>query len=251
MVLFRLIRAAITALAGSVVTLAQLNLPSRSLWESHVVLQYVSVIVIAMFVCYDAVRSFDQAIQNSKIRAYDRRLRAALSATVASIVDEFGTPWDEIAVYHYQVTSFWPWRRLSKVDGVRAGASTANVQPYYKIGKGLAGTAVSEQVLLAEEWRDFVQRAIPLKPDGWIQLDERKRYGLSWGELMGSERPLGMVANPVFGPQGAPSGCLVVTGPMKLNELSGNEMRQILSDAATEIQLMGPAPRGWWSFNAR
>ncbi|MGX7827850.1 hypothetical protein ACTG9Q_22460 [Actinokineospora sp. 24-640] len=251
MVLFRLVRAAITALAGSVITLAQLNLPSRNLWEGRAVLLYASVIVIAAFVCYDAVRSVDQAIQTSKIRAYDRRLRAALSATVASIVDEFGTPWDEIAVYHYQVTWFWRWRRLSKVDGVRAGASTADVQPYYKVGKGLAGTSFNEQVLLAEEWRDFVQRAITLNPAGWDRLDERDRYGLNWGELMRSERPLGLVANPVFDPQGKPSGCVVVSGPMKLTELSGHEMRQILSDAATEIQLMGPAPRGWWSFNGR
>jgi uncharacterized membrane protein YkvI len=82
--ILRLVRAAVTATAGAAVTLAQLNLPSRQFWESLVAIQWASVVVVALFLCYDAVWSINQAVQAARIREYDNDLRAAMSATVRS-----------------------------------------------------------------------------------------------------------------------------------------------------------------------
>src|SRR5688572_22401154 len=98
----RLARAAVLATAGAVVTLAQLGLPSKKLWDGQEAVLWASVMIVALFICHDAVREVNYAVQAARIRDYDNDLRAAMSAAVSSVVLSTGVAWDEVAVRYYR-----------------------------------------------------------------------------------------------------------------------------------------------------
>jgi len=244
----RLARSTIAALAGAIVTLAQLNLPSKPFWDGLSALLYISVVTVALFVVYEAVLSCDQALQVRRIREYETTMAHALSAAVRLVVEEFGVAWDQVAVYHYQ--SRWTWRgkRLGRVTAVRAGAPVTEAPLRLRLGQGVPGSAFMTQELIAEEWRDFAQQAVIAGRAAWDARPSDQRYGLNWGELNNSERPEGQVSNPQFDNAGKPVGCTVVSGPLKPADLTSQQMRRILSDLATTMKQTGPAPRGWWTY---
>jgi hypothetical protein len=247
----RLTRAAIAAVAGSVVTLAQLNLPSEQFWERIVAMQWAAVVAAALLLCYDAVRSVNQVARYGRTREYDNNLRAAMSATVAMIVNTFGTPWDELTVQYYRARRFLWWRRLVRVGGIRAGASSEDLQRGVRPSFGLVGAAYSELVIIAEQWQDFVRNATKQGPEAWAGRNARDRYGLSWGQLRRLPRPEGVVASPTFDFKGRPDGCVQVAGPLKLADLTSDAMRQVLDDLATVLDRLGPPPAGWWGTHER
>lgn len=257
----RLARAAVTAAAGAVVALAQLHLPSERFWDGQAGVQWVSVAVLAIFICYDAVRAVNYAVRAARIREYDNDVRAALSAVIGAVVDSTGVPWDEISVRYYRRRGL-PWLpsdramplllpRLVPVAAVQAGADLAEAAHPLLPGEGVAGLAFADQITLAEQWRSFVRTATEQGPAAWAERPARARYGLTWGQLRRSARPEGMVASPTFDATGRPDGCILVSGPVKMPDLTSDNMRQTLDDFATVIDCLGPPPPGWWGAHER
>jgi hypothetical protein len=74
-VAFRVFRAVTVAAAGAVVTLVQLNLPSKLFWVNLVALQWGCVIVVALYASCDAVQSANQAVRYRHIAAYNKDAR--------------------------------------------------------------------------------------------------------------------------------------------------------------------------------
>ncbi|MFF5181827.1 hypothetical protein ACFY2Q_27710 [Micromonospora sp. NPDC000316] len=246
----RLVRAAITAAAGAVVTLAQLNLPNKELWARLEAVQWVSVIVVTLFLLYDAFWAANQAVRARQMREYDADLRAAISSTVTSIVDALGVRWDEVSVQYYRSRRLLLRPTLVRVTGVRAGARLTDAGRSFRPGVGLVGTAFAEQVLIAEQWRDFFQTATRQGPQAWKQRAHQQRYGLSWGQLRRSGGHDGAVASPTFAENGRPNGCIMISGPLKEADLVSDEMGQIIDSLATTLDQVGPPPAGWWSVHA-
>jgi len=242
-----LARAAVTATAGAAVTLAQLNLPSKQFWDGQRTALWISVAVVAFFICYDAVRSVNYALQASSIRKYDNDLRAALSALIAAVVTCTGAPWDKITVRCYRLRRVRLRRRLVQTAAVRAGADVADARHPMRPGEGVAGTAFADQVIVGEEWGQFVRTATEQGPAAWDQRTPAKRYGLTWGQLRRSTQADGVVASPTFDRDGRPDGCILVSGPLKTPDLVSDDLRQALDDLATVLDKLGPPPSGWWS----
>lgn len=249
MIAGKVVRAALTACAATAVTLAQLNLPAKSFWDARSILLYLSVTVLAITVVHDATIAVTHAVQANQIKSYGGNLNAAFAATVTSVVTEFGTPWDEIAVSFYRSKLLGRWRKLIRVSGVRAGARPISLNPYIRARSGIVGHTFTEQTIIAAEWKDFVESAVSHGKQAWDRLDSSARYGLSWGELMRAERPDGIVALPIFDERGRPVGCATITGPLKLVDMTSLNMKRILNDLAAAMYLIGPTPSGWWSFN--
>ncbi|WP_258904593.1 hypothetical protein [Actinokineospora sp. UTMC 2448] len=244
MIVLRLTRAALSMLAVSAVTLAQLNLPSKATWDDLSLVLYCSVFLIAAFLLHDAVFTVDYIAKAARAREYELQLRASLSATIGELVDEFGVRWDEVGVYHYRLSGFRWRRRLTKVGGMLAGVPPNDMPTSYDIGKGVPGLAVQERMLVTESWRQFVERWEQSRPRDWEDQPSDHRYGLDWDELMSSDRVEAIVANPQYS-AGRLTGCIVVTGPFKPLQMSGSPMRRIMSNTATQIKHLGPPPRGW------
>lgn len=254
-----------TFLAVAAITLAQLNLPEKAFWDRQQSILYICVAIIAAAAIYDSVRSIGEALHLGAIREYERNLRASLSAAVKKLVDDLGAPWDEIGIYRFELRGplkirnvpFQRWKRLWRVEGVRAGASIKDNHRSYRLNAGIAGVATYEQVVVAERWNDFVQvmhTPTPLwaaTPAAWDAKPHRERYGLSWGELMASERYDGVVAMPTFNEKGNVDGCVLMSAPLLQVQLVSAPVRDALAELATSIGLIGSAPRGWWSYNER
>jgi hypothetical protein len=245
-----LIRAAVMAVAGSVVTLAQLNLPSKKFWEDQVILQWISVITLALLILYDAVRTVNYALQIGQIRKYDNNLRAALSSVISSVVRDSGVPWDEVAVRYYRARRMLLRRDLLLIAAIQAGANIEDSSRVVRSGKGIVGMAFSDQEVIALEWRELVRVATDEGREKWEMRSEAARYGLSWGQLRRSEQPEGMLASPTFGVDGQPNGCILLSGPLKLPDMQNDELRLTLDDVATILDLLGAPPRGWWGTHA-
>ncbi|MEV6519490.1 hypothetical protein AB0M37_27320 [Micromonospora chalcea] len=251
MIALLLIRAVVMATAGAVVTLAQLNLPSSGFWEKQVFLQWASVLTLAAFVIYDAVRSVNLAIQSARIREYDNDVRACLSAAISAVIEATGAPWDELAVRYYGLRGILFWRRLELIAAVCAGANLVDSQRSFRPGMGVAGQAFLQQVNIAVEWGEFVRSATEAGPGAWAGCGERERYGLSWGQLRRSPQPDGVIASPTFALNGDPNGCIVVSGPLKVVDMAGDNVRRTLDELATVLDQLGSPPRGWWGAHER
>jgi hypothetical protein len=244
-IVLRLVRAAAMAVAGAAVTLAQLNLPSKSFWDGQVRLLWASVIVLAFYICWEAVRSVNYAVQAKQIRSYDNDLRAAVSAAVSATVLATGVPWDEITICYYRRRGVLR-QRLARVGAFSAGAEVTTAQRSTRSGVDVVGTAFATQEIIAVEWRSFVLAATAQGLAKWRERDPDSRYGLTWGQLRRSHQPEGVVASPTFDVRGKPDGCILLTGPLKEHDLCGDEMRRTLDDLATVLDLIGPPPPGWW-----
>jgi hypothetical protein len=252
-VVVRLLRATVLAAAGAVITLAQLNLPSRVFWEKQAGLQWASVAVVASFILFDAIRSVSYAVTAARIREYHENLRAIVAATIAEVVDATGAPWDEVAVHLYRQRGLGPLRRLRLVIAAQAGVDVDSGQRRIRPGKSPVGVAFFEQVVIVEEWAEFVRIASDQGPAAWSHRTERQRYGLNWGQLRRSAAaaPGGVVASPTFDVDGRPDGCIVISGPLKATDLIDDEMRRTLDDVAGSLDRVGPPPRGWWAARER
>ncbi len=246
-----LARAVMLPAAGAVVTLAQLGLPNAQFWERQTSLQWASVVALAIFALYEAVRSVNYAVQAAHIREYDNNLRACLSVVISMAVQITGAPWDELSVRYYRTRGTFLWRRLELVAAVCAGANIVDSHRVFSPGVGLVGTAFSEQVILCEEWGEFVRTATEQGPGAWMKRDKSERYGLSWGQLRRSDQPDGVVASPTFALSGRPDGCILLSGPLKLADLTGDEMRRTLDELAAALDQLGSPPMGWWSTHDR
>jgi hypothetical protein len=246
--ILRLLRTAATAAAVAVVTLAQLNLPSSDFWQRFVAAVWTSVGMMILFSVYDAVGQVNYAVRAKRIGEYENDIQAAMSAAVASIVDEFSAPWDEIAVCYYRTRFISRWRKLVRVGAVRAGAILTDGEREFRPGVGPVGLAFNEMVVISVEWQDFVKTATNKGPTAWNSLDLRERYSLTWGQLMRSWRPDAIVTSPTFNLKGKPDGCILIAGPLKPADLQSDKIRTILNDCATVIDKIGPLPKGWWKM---
>ncbi|GIG93053.1 hypothetical protein [Plantactinospora endophytica] len=251
MIALRLARAAVMAAAGGVVTLAQLSLPSERFWGGQVPLQWASVLVLASYICYDAVLSVNYAVQAGRIQDYDNDIRAALSAMISTMVLSTGVSWDEVGVHYYHRRGVLHRRRLVRVGAIQAGAGITDTQRAFRPGFGIAGTAFSGQEIVAKEWRRFVRDATHQGREAWEERSVDDRFGLDWGQLRRSAQPEGIVASPTFAPDGRPNGCILVTGPFKEQDLTSDETRNALDDLATTLDILGPPPPGWWGAHER
>lgn len=251
MIALLLARALVMPAAGAIVTAAQLNLPSAEFWEKQLFLQWVGVVGLTLFAFYDAGRSIYQAAQAARIREYDNDLRASLSVLISMATEITGAPWDELTVRYYRLRGHLFGRRLELVAAVCAGANIVEADRSIRPGFGVVGTAFSRKVVLAEEWAHFVQAATELGPDAWDGRSSSERYGLSWGQLRRSAQLDGVVASPTFAPSGKPDGCLSLSGPLKLVDLEGRELRRTLDELAAALDQLGPPPMGWWGAHDR
>ncbi|GIE96183.1 hypothetical protein Ari01nite_36480 [Paractinoplanes rishiriensis] len=249
--ILRLVRAVITAAAGAVVMLAQLNLPSKEFWAAQELVQWVSVALVAFSVFYDAAVAVTNAIHDAEVRKYEDGLRQAMSATIGRIVEDFDAPWDKVAVYYYLARRVSYFRHLARVDGVRAGIAAAEMEHRFRLGVGIVGVAFLERDIVALEWRDFARAANIKGPQAWERRPARQRYGLTWGQLRRSPPEDGMVASPTYGPDGKPVGCILVCSPLKRATLGSDAMRQILDQCAATLDRLGPPPKGWWRRHER
>jgi hypothetical protein len=249
----RLLRTTVTGAAVAVVTLALLNLPSARFWQLLVAVQLGSVALIAAFLFYDAIWQIVLVVQAKRIRDYESDLHAAMGAAVASIVDAFGAPWDEIAVCYYRARSFSRWRRLVRVGAVRAGAALTEVEVERELrtGIGPVGVAFAEMSVIREEWQDFIREAKDKGVTAWHRRTNRERYGLTWGQVWRSWQPAGVVARPTFNLAGRPDGCILIAGPIKPADLPSEQMLSIVNDCAAVADEIGPPPKGWWRMHGR
>ncbi|WP_425900126.1 hypothetical protein [Micromonospora arida] len=232
-------------------TLAQLNLPSEQFWGGQRALLWVGVVILACFICYDAARSVNYAVQATRIREYDNDVRASLSAAVSQIVSVTGVPWDEVTVRYYCRRPRLSRARLVQVGAVLAGADLIDAQIAVVPGVGVAGIAFDEQVCVIEEWRQFARAATRQGREPWEKRSKRDRYGLNWGQLRRSPQPEGVLAAPTFSHDGQPNGCILVSGRIKLSDLEGDDMADVVNDLTTVLDVLGSPPAGWWGAHAR
>ncbi|MEU7904703.1 hypothetical protein [Actinoplanes sp. NPDC049118] len=255
MLIVQLARAAVLAAAGAVVTLAQLELPSRSFWAQRTALQWMSVAVVAVAVCYDAVRSVNSAVQARRISRFDNDLRVVLSGTAFRVVEATGAPFNNVAVRYYRLRRRVRGRRLSLIGAFMAGSEVADLSTDVRIGVGVVGTSFSTEMILTMEWREFVREATRRGPAAWNQRSAAERLGLSWGQLRRSAQPEGVpegvVASPTFDAAGRPDGCILVSGMLKPADLESEEISRILDWAATGLARVGAPPAGWWGSHGR
>jgi len=245
--------AVVMAAATAVVALAQLNLPSNGFWQEPVAVgtQWASVSVMAAFILINEFRAVSHLAYVGRIRDYDLDLRATLSAVLCSVAEVTGANWDELTVCYYRQKGFWVWCRLVRAATVMLGAGGSATPPSLRPGEGLVGVAFVREELLAEEWASFVQTATDQGPVAWKRRGEIARYGLKWGQLRSSSRDQGMIASPTFDHDGMATGCILISGPLKLPDLVDPLMRRILDDLATALSHVGSPPRGWWSAHER
>jgi hypothetical protein len=250
--IFRIARSAVIAAAGAVVTLVQLNLPSKLFWTHLIAIQWCCVAIVALYTSYEAAQTANQAVRYRSIAEYEKNLRAAMSATVTSIVTSFSTPWDEVAVYCYRSHKFLWRERLAFVGGMRAGAAPADIDPYFLSGAGLVGMAFTREEVIAVNWREIVTSAFINGKVKWNERKPERRYNMNWGQLQRnwgqlqrSPRLDGMAASPVFNVDGRTIGCVVVSGPLKVSDLESEAMRKVFSDIAATLDELGAPPSGW------
>jgi hypothetical protein len=235
--------------AVAVVTLALLNLLSAEFWQPPVAVQWGSVALIATLLFYDMIWQIVLVAQAKRIRSYESDLHAAMGAAVASIVDVFGAPWDEIVVCYYRPRFFSRWRRLVLVGAVRAGAALTEVERELRPGVGPVGVAFKEMSVITEEWKDFIRDAKDKGPTAWNRRTNRQRHGLTWGQVWRSWQPAGLVASPTFNFAGRPDGCILIAGPIKPADLSSEKMLSIVNDCAAVTDELGRPPKGWWRMH--
>ncbi|TCC22762.1 hypothetical protein [Kribbella speibonae] len=251
MVMIRVLRAVAMASAGAVVTLAQLNLPSKHLWDRHIWLQWSSVVILAILVCYDAVLSVNHIARARRVHEYDENLRIAMCAVLSTVVQVTAVPWDEIAVHYFRKRGVLVWCKLEHVKAVRMGPDT--IQPWDSVrpGVGIVGTAFAAQETIGVQWRDFLRSASASGRSAWEARSRRDRFGMAWGQLRRSVPVLGLIASPTFDADGKPVGCVVLSGPLKLPDLSDADVLSSLDDCSVTLDRIGPPPRGWWARHER
>ncbi|GAA3452665.1 hypothetical protein [Dactylosporangium matsuzakiense] len=251
MTVLRVARAALLAVATTVVALAQLHLPSERFWEQHHLAQWISVGLLALFIVGEGVASVAVAVQQDRIHEYDNDIRTTLTVALAEVVDVTDARWDEVAIRYYRRRGFWIWRRLILVAALHAVAAVRDTLHSVRLGAGPAGVAVETEEIVSEQWRDFAQSATRQGRNAWEARPVAERYGLSWGELRRSAKPEGLVAYPTFGENGQVDGCIMLSGTLKASELAGEQVLDILDSAATSLDRAGPPPRGWWMSRGR
>jgi hypothetical protein len=234
-------------LSVAAVALAQLNIPS-DFWAAQKTPLFLAVVILSLEAGGEIARSAIALTRAERLRQYDNDIRAALSAAVAGVVEKFGSPWDEIAVYRYEVKGHWRWRRLFCVEAIRAGAPVRLTDRAIPIDHGVSGVAVSDELITFKEWETFARSAVSAGRGAWEDLDRRSRFGLEWGDLMRSERPKGIISCPTFDTNGKVEGCVTLTGPLHTFELMDSAMQTIVSDLANAFSIVGRAPRGWRSY---
>jgi hypothetical protein len=247
----RLARAVLLAVATAVVALAQLHLPGEPFWEQHHLAQWISVGLLALLIVGEGAASVAVAVQKDRIHEYDNDVRTTLTVALAQVVDVTGARWDEVAIRYYRRRGFWMWGRLMLVTALQAVAAVRDAQHSVRLGRGLAGVAAETEEIVSEQWRDFVQSATRQGRSAWEACPVAERYGLSWGELRRSAKPEGVVAYPTFGENSRVDGCIVLSGPLKASELTGEQVLNILDSTATSLDRAGPPPRGWWMSRGR
>ncbi|GAA2911271.1 hypothetical protein [Actinoplanes cyaneus] len=240
------------ALATTVVTAAQLNLPSKKVWEhpAAVAIQWMSVAVLALFIVVTETRQITHLVRANRIREYDLDLQAELSQVLCAVVDLTGARWDEVSVSYYRVRWYYLLfqRRLVRIASVRLGVGTSHAAPWWAVGVGVVGSAFDSQESVAVDWGDFSRRAILSGKDAWNEKSASDRFNMNWGQLNSSPREQVVLATPSFDRlSGETVGCLLLSGALKLDDLSSEGMERILKDLATAVDRLGPPPRGWWS----
>ena len=106
----RLIRPLAVSAAVAAVTLAQLDLPNKKVWDDAPLALYGAVLVLAVVAVDESVRATVGLVQLRKIRAYERDMRAVLSAALTILVKKFSPPWERVGVHAFQLRGVWRWR---------------------------------------------------------------------------------------------------------------------------------------------
>jgi len=242
----RILRAAAIFSAATVVTLAQLQLPSKKLWDKSSVALYAAVVVLALLATQDAAKLAGQTLQSGRLRRYERDVRAILSTGLAKAVSSSTIPWDSVGVHAFLLHGLWPWRRLVNVGGIRLGVRPSMAGPTWTPGKGVVGVAFKHKVFLAEDWGTVMVRANALGPARWRALPSVNRYGLSWGELQLTSDYVGICACPIYATSGKAIGCVSLDAPLTATKLSEPAVQVILRDVATGVCASGKPPRAWY-----
>jgi hypothetical protein len=249
----RVCLAVMLSMATAVVALAQLNLPTREFWQTslNIGIQWASVAMMAAFILMNEFRAAVHVAQLARIREYDHDLRSALFAALFAVVENTGAPWDEITVCYYRRRGLLRWHRLIRMEAVTMSPFSSNTPSSLRPGEGMAGVAFVSQEIVADDWASFVETATAEGPAAWNKRGDQQRYGLTWGQIRRSTRDHGMIASPTFDSAGDPDGCVVLSGPLKLPDLVGVEMRRVLDDVATTLDRIGSPPAGWWGNHGR
>jgi hypothetical protein len=214
----RLLRAALVGLAASAITLAQLNLPSAGFWHG-------------------------------KVRSYERDIRALLSATLLSYVDEYKAPWDQVGVHAFLLKRSMFRRFLVNIGGIRLGSKPSMDSPPWRPGKGVVGLAFENRCPILEDWEQFFSQAMAEGPQFWERRSQRQRYSLSWGELQHTGGYHRILAYPIFSMKGKLIGCVSVDGPLSEDRLLESKSLNILRSLAASVALLGFPPVAWWGYN--
>ncbi len=242
MVVWRLLRATLVAVAGAIITLAQLNLP-KGWWQRHEALEWTAVGLLVVITVLEAAGEISLSRQDQRIRKYDQKVRITLSAVVVQIYDIVGADWPTVEVRYYR--RLGRRRRLHRIGAVMAGADFDNGEPPIKIGTGFVGSAFQAEHRLAINWGAFYRAAAKAGPEMWEQRSAADRYNLSWAQLQSTADPHeGMLARPTFA-NNQIRGCLVVGGKITRTDLLTSKMQAIIDSAAAAIEQAGSPPQGW------
>jgi hypothetical protein len=239
-------------LATAVVTAAQLNLPNKDVWQhsAAVVAQWASIALLALFIFDNEVRQVTHLLRATRVREYDRDLRSGLSQVLCAVVDLTGARWDEIEVSYYRPRRDLSLRRrLVRVCSLRLGTGTPHGAASWGLRTGVVGTAFAGQEAIGVNWGTFAREAVQGGKTAWDSRSTEDRYGMNWGQMSSWDtRDQGVLAVPTFDrASGRPTGCVLLSGALKLDDLNSEGMRHILGDLITALDRLGPPPRGWWT----
>jgi hypothetical protein len=238
------------ALALTILTAADLGLPTENFWTSKKVWLYTClVLAFLMSAASQSLSALGVQSQAKEIRAFETGLEAATSTTLLRLREVLGVGVEHIGVHVFLISGFhlrgkWTFGHLVLVGRLRVGANPSMHRPRWSPGKGIVGRACLRNKYVAEDWQGAYGG---LDQEGWEALSEEKRYGMSWSECQASSGYQLIAARPLHSlvsPSNPVIGCVAIDA-LCPPPPEHHELQSVLADLASSIGSLDLPPKAW------
>jgi hypothetical protein len=239
--LFGTVRAVVLAASTAIITLAQLNKPSKEYWDGRGLLLYLATALFATAVAQELIALGFKSLTAHKVREFERNVRTHLSEALIDLQALYAVaPMTAIGVHAFRIRGLPPFWALSNIGGLRLGDSPYMSRPRWRKGHGVVGRAWKESRVIIEDWADYYKQSNAAGPQSWKK--KNCPYGLSWGLLQLTSDYKGIIAVPIYGHKGSVS----IDAPLTKAQLEHPKVTSILTTLARRVGDLGSPPAAWW-----